>query len=392
MKVATCVPVPFQTNEHYFSRDSGLLCKGFNSIGASCSVVIPGKADPADSPLLVRATLLEMESVEWWKNQNFDLVVLYGWANPKYMPIAKAIRESGTRLVQNIDAVGLFSPYANLKEWIKQSACWLECPGTLGSRLKVLYQVIRDIVPVLYEKKRVEMLKLSDAIACVSPYATESVGSYCGAMGGIELARKVRMAPHPVNPIFTYARETKQNCVVAVGRWDSDGAAQKNPELLMEVLSAFLAARPDWNARIVGKGADKLARNYAGKKGKMAGGIEFINFVDHEQLKSVYVTSKIMLCVSRHESFHISSAEAVCCGCSVVVSQRASLGSTAWFTSSDSGRIAEGYDAKCIVKTLQKEADCWTALGRDPAHISHTWSHQLHAGFIAKGLLDQLIT
>jgi glycosyltransferase involved in cell wall biosynthesis len=235
------------------------------------------------------------------------------------------------------------------------------------------------------------MLKLSDAIACVSPYATECLRSYCSAMDGSDLASKVRMVPHPVNPIFTYAGETKENCVVAVGRWDANGASQKNPELLMEVLTEFLAARPDWNARIVGKGVDELAHNYAGKKGKMAGGIEFINFVDHAELKSVYVTSRIMLCVSRHESFHISSAEAVCCGCSVVVPKRASLGSIAWFTSSDSGRIAERYDGKCIVNTLKKEADCWTALGRDPVHISHTWTQQLHTGFVARGLLDQLI-
>jgi glycosyltransferase involved in cell wall biosynthesis len=261
----------------------------------------------------------------------------------------------------------------------------------LSSRLKILYQIIRDLVPVLYEKKRVDMLKLSDAIACVSPYATECVRSYCSAMDGSDLASKVRMVPHPVNPIFTYAGETKENCVVAVGRWDANGASQKNPELLMEVLTEFLAARPDWNARIVGKGVDELAHNYAGKKGKMAGGIEFINFVDHAELKSVYVTSRIMLCVSRHESFHISSAEAVCCGCSVVVPQRASLGSTAWFTNSDSGRIAERYDAKCIVKTLKKEADCWNSGLRNPAYITKSWVHRLRAGAVASSMLKNMI-
>lgn len=387
MKVATCVPVPFQTNEHFFNRDSGLLCRGFNSIGANCSVVLAGEADPADSPLLVRATPLEMESDEWWKKQNFDLVVLYGWANPKYMPIARAIQKSGAKLVQNIDAVGFFSPYADWKEWIKQSACWLQCPGSLNIKLKTLYQVMRDFVPALYEKKRLEMLKLSDSIACVSPYASDSMRSYCQAMGGSDLARNVRVVPHPVNPIFTYTGTAKENCVIAVGRWDTNSASQKNPELLMEVLTAFLAARPDWKARIVGRGAEELGRNHAGEKNRMTGGIEFINFLDHAELKSVYAASKIMLCVSRHESFHISSAEAVCCGCSVVVPQRASLGSTAWFTSADSGRIAERYEAQCIVETLKQEADCWVYGERNPDNISKSWTHRLHAGAVASNLL-----
>jgi hypothetical protein len=50
MRVATCTPVEFDADEHFFGRDSGLLARGFGMTGHESMVVMPGTCRSGKRP------------------------------------------------------------------------------------------------------------------------------------------------------------------------------------------------------------------------------------------------------------------------------------------------------------------------------------------------------
>src|SRR5688572_23883490 len=117
MKVATCTPVDFEADEHFFGRDSGLMCRGFQEIGIECVSVMPGDPRAEDPADLVRADLDELSDPAWWCSQGVELVLLYAWGDPRFVNVAAAIRSAGIRLVQSLDTAGLTTPYGDIREW-----------------------------------------------------------------------------------------------------------------------------------------------------------------------------------------------------------------------------------------------------------------------------------
>lgn len=41
LRFYTCALLPFLTNDYFFTRDSGLLCRSLQKIGVDCKVVLP---------------------------------------------------------------------------------------------------------------------------------------------------------------------------------------------------------------------------------------------------------------------------------------------------------------------------------------------------------------
>ena len=201
------------------------------------------------------------------------------------------------------------------------------------------------------------------------------------------LVRKLILVPHPVSPLMGYRGEPKERKILVVGRWEKADAAQKDPNLTMKVLGAFLAAFPGWTAEVVGRGSGNLRVLTADWAAAARERLSLSDYLDHAELIQRYTNSRILFCASRYESFHISSAEAVCCGCSVVVARHPLLASTAWFTTESSGTLAPSRRSGDLIKALQTEADQWERGHRAPMAIAAIWSAQLHAPEVAANLL-----
>lgn len=389
MKVATCTPVDFTADTHFFGRDSGLLCRGFQMAGVSCVSVMPGTASETDTLDLVRCSPAELTDAGWWNKLGVDLVILYAWGDPAHRPVADAIRQAGIRLIQSLDTAGLTSPYGDTLEWWKCLIGMLAAPQALSSRLRHLAKAMRDIFPGLYEKRRLAMINQSDRVASVSPAAVRSIGKYASSLGYPGIAAKTILVPHPVPPVMTFHEGLKENVVLAVGRWEQSDAAQKDPDLLLTVLKLFLTSHPDWKAEIVGRGGMALASRCVDWSPQIRDRLILKQALDREELAQCYSRSKILFCPSRFESFHISSAEAVCCGCSLVVADHPLLASTAWFTSENCGTLVSNRSATELSAGLSKEADAWLTGRRHPIQISNYWSSLLHADRVAKRILEE---
>jgi glycosyltransferase involved in cell wall biosynthesis len=263
----------------------------------------------------------------------------------------------------------------------------LDAESDMGGKLRRVAKAVRDLVPAVFEQKRLAMIDCSDRVAVVSPPAAASVAAYAAALGYPGIAAKLLVAPHPVSPLMTCPSEEKAPKVLVVGRWLAEDRGQKDPELTMAVLGKFLEASPAWTAEVVGRGSTTLRDMTNRWNDDAATRLTLTEAVPRTELIGRYRQSRILLCCSRHESFHISSAEALCCGCSVVVADHPLLASTGWFTTKDSGTLSPTRSASALTNALLNEAEAWKQYRRNPQHIACGWQDLLHANRVAEGIL-----
>jgi len=388
LRVATCTPVAFPADEHFYARDSGLLCRGFQAAGAECMVVMPGDSSLSDAPDLVRCRNEDLSDPTWWKSLNLNLVVLYAWGDPVYRPVADAIREAGITLIQGLDTAGLHTPYGNKRDWWRCLISMLAAPQPHTTKIRLLAKAVRDFIPALYERSRLDMMARCDRLAVVSPPAARSITDYVKALGQTDIARKILVLPHPVaSSMQPFGVKTAK--VLVVGRWRAGDRAQKDPELTLAVLRNFLETKPEWRAEVVGVGSENLNTLTGSWSEGTRSRLLLTDFLSRDDLLFRYQESRILLCCSRFESFHISSAEALCCGCSIVVADHPLLASTGWFTTRESGAIAGNRDAFSLTEALRGEAAAWLEGRRNSVKISENWIPTLHAKNVALSILDK---
>lgn len=389
MRIATCTPVNFAADSQFFGRDSGLLCRGFQSAGHDAFVVMPGFIRPDDEPGVTRCTAVELKSSAWWKSQQLDLVVLYAWGDPRYREVAEAIREACIFLVQSLDTAGLNTPYGNTREWWQCLVGMLDGPQNPIKKIRLLAKACRDLLPHIFEHKRLAMIDCSNAVALVSEPAAQSVSAYACALGYPQIAGKLMVVPHPVSPLMVPGTEPKLKKVLVVGRWLEEDRHQKDSELTMAVLGEFLESCPEWSAEVVGRGSTALQTITTDWYKNTRERLILTEAIPRTELVARYQQSRILLCCSRHESFHISSAEALCCGCSIVVADHPLLASTCWFTSRNSGTLAVSRTQANLRSALLSEARKWEERARDPDIIANSWMPVLHADLVTANLIQK---
>jgi glycosyltransferase involved in cell wall biosynthesis len=390
MRIATCTPVDFAADSQFFGRDSGLLCRGFQSAGHDAFVVMPGLIRPDDEPGVTRCTAVELESSAWWKSQQLNLVVLYAWGDPRYRQVAEAIREAGIFLMQSLDTAGLTTPYGNTREWWQCFIGMLAGPQHPVTRIRRIAKACRDFLPRIYEHKRLTMIDCSDTVALVSEPALRSVATYARALGYPKIADKLIVVPHPVSPLMVAGTEPKLKKVLVVGRWLEEDHHQKDPELTMKVLEQFLEACPEWSAEVVGRASTELHNVTEAWHEDARKRITLTETMPRSELVARYRQSRILLCCSRHESFHISSAEALCCGCSVVVADHPLLASTGWFTKRNSGTLATSRMPINLLNALLDEARKCEEGIHTPDQIANSWASDLRADSVTANLIEQI--
>lgn len=391
MKIITCTPVDFRADAHFFGRDSGLMCRGFQAAGHECRVVMPGVARVDDVPDLLRATPESLRCSGWWKDLNIDAALLYAWGDPTYLDIAQAIRAAGIRLIQNLDSAGIESPYANVSRWCRSLGGMVAGPQSARGRMRLAARAIRDLFPGIYERGRLDMMNEADFLAAVSPPAETTMREYARSLGFPTVADKLITLPHPVSLDLIYGGFPKQRRVLCVGRWQEKDIHQKDPEMLLHVLHRFLDQQSNWSAEIIGSGAPELLATRAGRPLKRFGDrLILTSRLDRTELCEHYAAASIHFCPSRFESFHISSAEALCCGCSIVVGKHPLLASTAWFTTRNSGTLAASRREGDLLAALLKESRLWDDGSRSASAISATWSAELHADMVARRFIQLL--
>lgn len=185
-------------------------------------------------------------------------------------------------------------------------------------------------------------------------------------------------SPCPVSRDFCYNGEKKENLIIAIGRWNDE--EQKRSRCLMETLEHFYSNGGDAAMEIYGTMTPALQEWREALPEAIRLHISLKGYVDNDRLKDVYNRARTIVCTSSHEGSHNVSAEALCCGCSVVVTNRPrNLSALHWYTSHQSGQISAIDTPASWAEALAREETAWENGERDPMAISSYWRSFFHA-------------
>ena len=351
---------------------------------------MPLPAHAEDEAHLIRADRKELEDPRWWHKHGTDAVVLFAWAMPQYTPIARAIKISGAKLMLYLDAAGFWSPWSDGFSWFR--SYWNFNTRTHGRAIGIprfLLGALRQSVPRLFAIPRLEQLALADVIGTGSPGALRRTINYARTFGFANITSRIVLSPPAIAEHFSYQGERKRTRVICVGRWYQEDWAQKNPKLLLLSLASFLGRRPDYEAIIVGRGAKDLRRLWFYPTALDELPLRFIDAIPNKELTTLYKESRISLCTSYHESFHLASFEAACCGCSIVALDSHDVPALHWLAQSN-GTLASAESPASFSDALVKEVEAWETENRIPYLASQKWCNLLHSTKSAARVVEQL--
>jgi glycosyltransferase involved in cell wall biosynthesis len=390
-RVFTCTPIRFRGDESFFSRDSGLLSIGFQSIGIDSYAVMPGPPIEGDNEGLIRTEFHNLENPDWWRSQKVDGVVLYAWALPKFSPITKAIKDAGAKVLLNMDTNGVISPAPYCWDFYSHTIVKsIRVHGVIIGIFEGVLKCLKASLPWVLDLPRLKHLELADSIGIVSPLALQKVSAHCAFNHRPSLISKLVFVPHPVSDQFKYSGIPKKNQIVSVGRWTKSDRWQKDPKLLIRTLDLFLRRRKEYHACIVGQYDETLKNEISRLSADVRDRISCMGRIANHDIVSILNETKISLCASFQESFHIASAEALCCGASIASHACPFLPSFEYLTSKACGTLATNRSPESLAEALDDEALAWESGGRDPLKISKEWIRELHAGNVANRALGYL--
>lgn len=388
MRIFTCTPVAFGGGPDFFTRDSGLLCRGFRAIGIESRAVMPGERKPEDADDLMRTAYNNLESAEWWKSMDIDGIVLYAWGRPKFRNVAKAIRDAGIFLILSQDSGGQVSALTGIRGWLQAQWTYGGEGRDLKSWLRFFKLVLRglSIGLILTDPLRARHLKYGDVITCVSPLVVERYKKLCVWYEGSALANLVKMIPHAVESRFQYSGQSKQRQIVSVGRWPD--ITQKRPWLLMDTIANLLTTDDAVTVVIAGRITPELTEWHGKLPLNRRARVDLRGLVGRDELAGLLSESMVFYSPSAYESFGIAAAEALCSGCSVVARRSAVMPAFEWFVSETSGMLVDLDHATGHAAALSEELAAWDYGLRNAENISKYWSEILHAEKVAGKYLE----
>lgn len=377
MKFLFPTPVIYEGNEsRYLQRDGARFATYLSEQGHSAKKIIidEGKDLPQpQSPLLEKASVTDWHNLEYWKQHNADVVLLYGGFAPRMLPIAKAIRKSTPFLALKLDSsLGVHSPFYKPCLMIKK-------------KYHIYHQnkpfIVSAIGAILWWVKRVttskksfyrEYFPLFDLITAESSIAAENTRNYFKKIGLSQEAEKVIVLPHPVSTAFSDTIPcTKENLIITIAAdWTNP---LKGGKLLIKTLTKTLARHTGYSAIIVGDNTDKLKAlsNKAGDD--IAKRIQFLGKLDSDQIAPYYHKSKIHIIASGSESGPISASEALTCGCSLVFTKN--LLQLQPIADSSFATISKHRTPTALTNALSAEITKWQNLQNYQQCIQTTFLH-----------------
>jgi glycosyltransferase involved in cell wall biosynthesis len=385
-KLLFFIPIPGINLTGYWHRDQGLLVDEARRQGYEAFLVCPPPAPQIADARMIVASHDDLSRSEWWVSQKPWAVVCNTWGASRFRHVWNAALQATPRLLERLDTDGIRSPRVEPRLFFYQF--WSRLHDAHGPRLgpwlappvAAAQGAMQLLLPGLVDRKICQGLATLPVVTAESPLAAERIRRLLKAFGFP--GSNVEVLPHPVhveNDSVPGPAE-KRNLVVSVGRWNSH---QKNFTLLYATLAHFLAENDAWSAAICGVPPANPPPNHRRNRIMVEG------VLDHRSVIDLLRKAKVFLMSSRHESFGIAAAEALCQGCSVVGPGH--IPSVQWFASNESGTVAKHYNAASLLRALAAESEAWDGnLRRNPQLIGERWREQLSAPHVFRRLMALL--
>jgi hypothetical protein len=165
----TAIPLRYREDGAFWDRESGVLTLGMLKAGIDSKFVALGEPEVKKDLPLILGRFEQWHQPDWWKQWHADGVVLSSWGAPRYEPIARAIKASGTRLVIRLDTDGFKSPRTHFYRFFVDAYIlakdWGPRPAGLFALAKTL---CFRFLPAAYDRGVVRHFEHADAIIAES--------------------------------------------------------------------------------------------------------------------------------------------------------------------------------------------------------------------------------
>lgn len=366
-RIYTCTPVCFNADAGFWIRDTGLICRSLNQLNveSKCVLLSPGGKDDINAENVIRASFFNLISPAWWRSLHLDGLVLYSWGLPQFLLIARAVHSAGIPFSIHWDGGGDLLSHSN-SVWYRRVYA--------GIKFRIM------------DYLRAKHLSYATYVT-IAPSVCKFLSARL-VYQRAHLAEKAVASPCPVSNDFNYEGREKENLIIAIGRWDDE--KQKRSRFLMQTLQRYYQGNHNNTVtEIYGTITPELQAWHAGLPTVAREHISLKGYLANAMLKDVYHRARIICCTSSHESSHIVSAEALCCGCSVVVTNLPkTLSVLHWYTTRQSGRISEKDTPESLAQALTDENKAWENGERNPEAISSYWKQHFHADKVYAGIFN----
>lgn len=379
-RVYTAVFRPWHKPYAWFKRDSGLVTEGLRRNGVESRLVILDTPGMDGDERFLPASREQFCDPAFWRALDLDGVVLQGGADPGIDPVSQAIRGSGTRLLLRLDTDGVVAPQVDPYLYCYTLWWWLAYHRRHPAFLLALGKAgLKTFFPRSFGPGRiVRRLQLGDGLLVESRVAAARLQRLLTKYGAPQMAGKVAHLPIPVADEWGFPDKAKEDVIVSVARWND---AQKDAPKLVRVLSRVLPMHPSYRAIIIGDGEDFLRRLVKRHAADVSARIQIAGRLAHEEIAAHEGRAKIFVCSSRAESMSIATAEALCCGCSVVGA--AEIAAMQEYASPQSGTLAWTRRDADLADAVCAEIGAWAAGERKPREIRERFCPLFSAAQIA---------
>ena len=380
----TAIPHIYQGDLAVWNRLEGDLCLTFRKLGMDSRLVMFGDLREHEHLPLITCAPAQMQDPAWWKQWRLDGVILISWGSPRYEPIARAIKESGCKLVVRLDTDGMKSPRIHFGRYLKGSYYHSRQERKAFHALYAIFKTLLfRFVPAAFDHGTCAHLNHADIILVETPLGNQWLRRYFFELDRQDLASKLRVLPHQAKAEIVYDPDIpKLPQVMAVGRWD---AFQKDGAKLIKVLGMVLPHYPRYSVVVAGSGAERMEKLRSSLPSYLHSRIVITGLLDHVGLHRHYQVAQVLLFTSRYEGFPVAAAEALCCGCTVVGA--ATLSSMNYISSLGGGTVALTRSSRDYADALAAELDAWAACERAPGLISRDWQKRVSSTAVATAIL-----
>ncbi len=357
-------------------KDPGQITLGLGEAGADVFLIPLNPLGP-DERAPFRIERADPRRDEFGAHAAADVVLFFSRLDPRWTTLVKRIKAQGKKVILKADSDGTLG-YPLVPNYLRTLSFLKNPIGWMVRNAKWRLPIKRFVA------QKIEQILLADAVIIESPDALSNVAHVLAYWGHQNLVTKLHFVPNPVAPdILQAPLRPKENAIVAIGRWHDEGA--KSTYVLVCVLAEFLRTRLDYRSVIIGPGADRVNRLTRPLPQSIRARIETRSLVERPEVARVLSVARICLVPSRMESFGIAAAEALCMGCSVVVTPIESLK----YLSGQgfSGTVARDFGVGPIVSALVEDVNKWERKHYDPRQLAEYWRPKLGRKEIGNAIL-----
>ncbi len=386
----TCAPLRFEANAAFFWRDSGLLCRELQKMGHESRVVLPGPAFDHEPSDVLRGSLAELESPEWWRRLNLDGVIMVAWGCHRDTPIVRAIAESGARVILHIDGNCTHFPLYHRRTRLQ--AFWRtehDLPhGLFRKGFSVLFQAAWESAFLILKHSYLKYrhLRYLTLLSCQTPTSVEGNLRLCRLFGGRNHGVDVRLMGYPIPGNCEWDGSVKkEKRIIAIGRWDD--LRIKRPYVLMAVCEAIARSHPDLKIDIFGTKIDAFDPWFQSLEPSLQENITVHGFQPGEKVAEVLLRSQVTFFPSASEGGPQALFEGLSCGATTVSLDSPYLPGSRWAADVGHADLADADTTEAFVAALDRALRKWERGEYCPRQISEYWVPRTRVDHLLKAML-----